>query len=127
MFIDLNGFKGINDGHGHAIGDRVLEIVALRLRAAVRPLDKIGRFGGDEFVVVAPALPSLESAQALAARVADEVNGVATIAGLRVDISASIGVAWADSGDAAALLAEADVAMYLAKSAVPGSAQRLLR
>ncbi len=123
LFIDLNGFKEINDCHGHAIGDRVLEIVALRLRSAVRPLDKIGRLGGDEFVVVAPGLASLEGAHALAGRVSDEVNGVATIADLRVDISASIGVAWADSGDAAGLLAEADGAMYLAKCAsrlVPG-------
>jgi diguanylate cyclase (GGDEF)-like protein/PAS domain S-box-containing protein len=117
LFIDLNGFKGIHDGHGHGVGDRVLEIVARRLRNAVRPLDKIGRLGGDEFVVVAPRLPSLEGAQALAERVAAEVNGVATIADLHVDISASIGVAWADSGDADVLLAQADSAMYLAKCA----------
>lgn len=117
LFIDLNGFKGINDGHGHAIGDRVLEIVARRLRRAVRPPDTIGRLGGDEFVIVAPGLASLEVARALAVRVSDEVNGVATIADLRIEISASIGVAWADSGDADVLLAEADRAMYSAKCA----------
>jgi diguanylate cyclase (GGDEF)-like protein/PAS domain S-box-containing protein len=116
LFIDLDGFKGINDSHGHAIGDRVLEIVAQRLRNVVRPLDRIGRLGGDEFVVVAPGLPSLEGARTLAARVSGELNGVATIGDLRVDISASIGVAWADSGDADVLLAEADAAMYLVKS-----------
>ena len=115
LFIDLNGFKGINDRHGHATGDRVLELVARRLRSSVRPLDHIGRLGGDEFVVVAPGLPSLEGARNLAERVSDEVNGVATIADVRVDISASIGVAWADSGDPDVLLAEADRAMYLAK------------
>jgi diguanylate cyclase (GGDEF)-like protein len=117
LFIDLNGFKGINDAHGHGVGDRVLEIVARRLRGAVRPEDEIGRLGGDEFVVVAPGLPSLEAVHVLAARVSDEVNGVATVAGLRVDISASIGGAWADSGDPDVLLAEADRAMYLAKCA----------
>ena len=115
LFIDLNSFKGINDAHGHAIGDRVLEIVARRLRSAVRPQDRIGRLGGDEFVVVAPGLASLEVARTLAGRVADEVNGLATITDLRVAISASIGVAWADAGDADTLLAEADRAMYLAK------------
>ncbi len=117
LFIDLDGFKGINDSHGHAIGDRVLEIVAQRLRNVVRPLDTIGRLGGDEFVVVAPGLPSLAGTETLAARVSAELNGVATIAGLRVEISASIGVAWADSGDADGLLAEADAAMYLVKCA----------
>jgi diguanylate cyclase (GGDEF)-like protein/PAS domain S-box-containing protein len=123
LFIDLDGFKGINDNHGHAVGDQVLDIVARRLRNAVRPQDEIGRLGGDEFVVIAPRLPSLESAQALAARVSDEINGVAAIVDLRVSISASIGVAWADSGDAATLLADADRAMYLAKcssSSAPG-------
>ena len=124
LFIDLDGFKGINDSHGHAIGDRVLEIVAHRLRNAVRPLDKIGRLGGDEFVVVAPGLASLEGARSLAARVSIELNGVATIADLRVDISASIGVAWADSGDADVLLAEADAAMYLVKCASAMSGER---
>jgi diguanylate cyclase (GGDEF)-like protein/PAS domain S-box-containing protein len=119
LFIDLDGFKGINDDHGHAVGDRVLEIVALRLRNAVRPFDKIGRLGGDEFVVISPGLPSLEGADALAARVSEEVNGRATVADLRVEISASVGVAWADSGDADVLLAEADRAMYLAKCAPP--------
>jgi diguanylate cyclase (GGDEF)-like protein/PAS domain S-box-containing protein len=117
LFIDLDGFKGINDGHGHAVGDRVLEIVARRLRNAVRPLDRIGRLGGDEFVVVSPGLASLADADALAARASDEVNGVATVAGLRVEISASVGVAWADSGDPDVLLAEADRAMYAAKCA----------
>jgi diguanylate cyclase (GGDEF)-like protein len=118
LFIDLNGFKEINDGHGHGVGDRILQIVARRLRNAVRPSDKIGRLGGDEFVVVAPGLPSLDGARMLAARAADEVNGVAAIGELRVNISASIGVAWADSGDAAVLLAEADRAMYAAKCAI---------
>jgi diguanylate cyclase (GGDEF)-like protein/PAS domain S-box-containing protein len=115
LFIDLDGFKGINDGHGHAVGDRVLEVVAKRLRNVVRPLDEIGRLGGDEFVVIAPGLPSLGAARAFAVRVSDEVNGVAALVDVRVDIAASIGVAWADSGDADVLLAEADRAMYAAK------------
>jgi diguanylate cyclase (GGDEF)-like protein/PAS domain S-box-containing protein len=115
LFIDLDGFKEINDSYGHAIGDRVLEIVATRLRAAVRPLDRIGRLGGDEFVVMAPGLPSLDGARVLAARVSAELNSVASIGDLRVAISASIGVAWANSGDADELLAEADAAMYRVK------------
>jgi diguanylate cyclase (GGDEF)-like protein/PAS domain S-box-containing protein len=115
LFIDLDGFKGINDGHGHAVGDRVLEIVARRLRNVVRPLDEIGRLGGDEFVVIAPGLPSLVATRAFAVRVSDEVNGVAVLADVRIEISASIGVAWADSGDADDVLADADRAMYTAK------------
>jgi diguanylate cyclase (GGDEF)-like protein/PAS domain S-box-containing protein len=122
LFIDLNGFKGINDRHGHAIGDRVLELVALRLRDAVRPFDKIGRLGGDEFVVVAPGLASVDATRVLAERVSADINRLAIIAGLRINISASVGVAWADSGDADVLLAEADRAMYLAKSTAPALA-----
>jgi diguanylate cyclase (GGDEF)-like protein/PAS domain S-box-containing protein len=117
LFIDLDGFKGINDGHGHAVGDRVLEVVARRLRNVVRPLDEIGRLGGDEFVVIAPGLPSLGATRAFAVRVSDEVNGLAVLADVRIEISASIGVAWADSGDADVVLAEADRAMYAAKHA----------
>jgi diguanylate cyclase (GGDEF)-like protein/PAS domain S-box-containing protein len=125
LFIDLDGFKQINDRHGHAVGDRVLEIVARRARGAVRPLDHIGRLGGDEFVVVAPGLPSIETARALAGRVSDAIGGVAEIDDLRVEIAASIGVAWADSGDADVLLAEADRAMYAAKRASSSSLRQL--
>ena len=99
----------------HAIGDRVLEIVASRLRNAVRPLDTIGRLGGDEFIVVAPRLSSLDATLELAARVSTEVNSVASIGDLHIDISASTGAAWAVSGDADELLAQADRAMYLVK------------
>ncbi len=124
LFIDLNGFKVINDDHGHAIGNRVLEIVARRLRRAVRPPDKIGRLGGDEFVVIAPGLASLEATAALAARVSTEINTPASIADLGIDISASVGIAWADSGDADELLANADHAMYAVKCGTAASAAR---
>lgn len=122
LFIDLNGFKDINDACGHAIGDAVLEIVARRLRDASRDEDVLGRLGGDEFVVIAPHLNSPNAALVLARRVAAQLHGVAAIGQITVGIEASIGVAWTPAGSATDLLARADAAMYAAKqvsSAIP--------
>jgi diguanylate cyclase (GGDEF)-like protein/PAS domain S-box-containing protein len=120
LFIDLDGFKHVNDAQGHAVGDAVLEIVASRLRGAVRDGDLVGRLGGDEFVVIAPRLHSASAALGLAHRVAEQLHGVATIGACTVDIAASIGVAWSRAASAGGLLADADAAMYAAKQTRSG-------
>jgi diguanylate cyclase (GGDEF)-like protein len=122
LFIDLNHFKHINDSHGHAVGDAVLEVVASRLRGAVRAGDLVGRLGGDEFVVIAPHLDSGNDSLVFAERVSVDLQGPATIGGVEVPIAASIGVAWTASITAGELLSAADAAMYAAKqtaSAMP--------
>lgn len=116
LFLDLDGFKAVNDQYGHAVGDAVLCAVAARLSAAVRPSDTVGRLGGDEFVVLvenatAPAL------RPLVTRLRTAVGARIVIDGLHLDVGVSIGVAVADRGerDAAQLLGEADRQMYQAK------------
>jgi diguanylate cyclase (GGDEF)-like protein len=115
LFIDLDGFKGINDSRGHAIGDAVLEVVARRLRNAGRPGDLVGRLGGDEFVVIAPGLPSAHAALTFADRISQQLQGPALINGVAAPITASIGVTWSSTCSASKLLDTADRAMYTAK------------
>jgi diguanylate cyclase (GGDEF)-like protein/PAS domain S-box-containing protein len=115
LFMDLDGFKQVNDEHGHAAGDQLLRRVAERLRAAVREQDLVGRIGGDEFLVLCPQIGGHEPAVALAQRIADVLRrDVALSAGGR---QASIGVAWSsgEAIDAEALIARADRAMYESK------------
>ncbi|MEY2448632.1 MAG: diguanylate cyclase [Acidimicrobiaceae bacterium] len=115
LFIDLDGLKHINDGRGHAVGDAVLQVVADRLRDALRQDDLLGRLGGDEFVVIAPRLRSAGVALAVANRMSDQLRGDTVIGEHRIRIAASIGVAWTSKSTASDLLAHADAAMYTAK------------
>jgi diguanylate cyclase (GGDEF)-like protein len=115
LFIDLDDFKSINDSHGHAIGDAVLEVVASRLRGALRAGDLVGRLGGDEFVVISPGLHSASDALSFAGRMAQQLRGPAVIDGITVPIDASCGVAWTATDTASELLGAADTAMYAAK------------
>jgi diguanylate cyclase (GGDEF)-like protein/PAS domain S-box-containing protein len=115
LFIDLDGFKSINDSRGHAIGDAVLEVVARRLRSAVRTGDLVGRLGGDEFVVISPGLQSAGAAVEFAGRVSQQLQGPAVIDGVPAPITASVGVAWTSTATAGELLNAADGAMYTAK------------
>jgi len=117
LFLDLDRFKHVNDTRGHAVGDAVLEVVAHRLRGALRPRDIVGRLGGDEFVVISPGLPSAEASLAFADVVARQLRGPATIGSFTIPISASIGVAWTSASTASELLSAADSAMYAAKKA----------
>ena len=117
LFLDLDGFKAVNDRHGHAAGDLVLTTVAARLVAAVRPSDTVARLGGDEFVVlVEGATPQAVDALCprLTATVREPVPGT-----LDLQVGVSIGMALAERGDAEpkALLALADRRMYAAKKA----------
>jgi diguanylate cyclase (GGDEF)-like protein len=115
LFIDLDDFKSINDTRGHAVGDAVLEVVASRLRGALRSGDLVGRLGGDEFVVISTGLHSANATLDFACRVSQHMQGPATVAGLAVPIGASIGVAWTMTSTARDLLGAADAAMYIAK------------
>jgi diguanylate cyclase (GGDEF)-like protein/PAS domain S-box-containing protein len=115
LFIDLDGFKQVNDQHGHAAGDELLRRVADRLRAAVRDEDVVGRIGGDEFLILCPQIGGHDPAIKLARRIADLLGrDVALAAGGR---QASIGVAWSsgEAIDAETLIARADRAMYESK------------
>jgi diguanylate cyclase (GGDEF)-like protein/PAS domain S-box-containing protein len=116
VFIDLDGFKQINDKYGHATGDLVLVAAAERLRAAIRAGDHVGRLGGDEFVVVCPKVATAALANQIAYRIASMLHGELELDGGVIHLRASVGVAFsAGEIDAAELMARADAAMYEAK------------
>ena len=117
LFLDLDGFKRINDTYGHARGDALLRLVGERLQDAVRTRDLAARFGGDEFAVLLPPAASLDDVRAVAARVLAVLSERYVVDGTAMELGASIGGAVAttclDSGTS--LLAAADAAMYEAK------------
>ncbi|HEY0360416.1 MAG TPA: EAL domain-containing protein [Mycobacteriales bacterium] len=117
FFVDLDGFKLLNDSRGHAAGDAVLVEVGRRLRAAVRPADRVSRFGGDEFVVVCRDLTGAEGRAAIAARIEAALAIPIRYEDELVAVTASVGVAHghAELADATDLLRRADAAMYSAK------------
>jgi diguanylate cyclase (GGDEF)-like protein len=122
LFIDLDGFKEINDTLGHAAGDEALVIVAERIDRVLRPSDRAGRLGGDEFVVLCPGLVDATAARSVAARIIDAISAPLALRDGMAAISASIGVARAGAGDTpATLIAAADVAMYRAKRTARGA------
>ena len=118
LFVDLDGFKRVNDQHGHEAGDRLLCAVADRLKSAVRGSDVVARLGGDEFAVLL-VRTGLETAAEVAAKLVDSLSAPYSIPPHTLEISASIGVAgYPDSGaDAEQLLKRADEAMYKVKFA----------
>jgi diguanylate cyclase (GGDEF)-like protein/PAS domain S-box-containing protein len=113
LFLDLDGFKAVNDDHGHAVGDAVLRAIAGRLRAAVRPSDTAARLGGDEFVVLVESTDE-HGIDALVGRLAASLGVPLKIGDLELAVGVSIGRALAVGGqtDPAALVAHADRAMY---------------
>jgi diguanylate cyclase (GGDEF)-like protein/PAS domain S-box-containing protein len=118
LYIDLDGFKPVNDTHGHAVGDTVLRRAAKRIRALVRGEDVVARLGGDEFAVIIPGLENGGDAGHIAEKLVAGLAKVFDVNNSRVQVGASIGVALypADAGDAVALVAAADAAMYQAKA-----------
>jgi diguanylate cyclase (GGDEF)-like protein len=125
MFIDLDGFKAVNDTWGHGTGDLVLQEVARRVKSKLRAEDALARIGGDEFVILLEETGSREGALRVAQLALDEICSVTEAGGHPVEISASIGIASARGREGAArgaqaLLAEADQAMYQAKQAGKG-------
>lgn len=117
LFLDLDGFKIINDSLGHSLGDELLRGVAERLRATARSADTVARLGGDEFVVLCEALTDPNEAMALAERLIQGLAAPFEIGGHRLFVSASIGVATTPTTDPNAILRDADAAMYQAKKA----------
>jgi diguanylate cyclase (GGDEF)-like protein len=118
LFIDLDGFKAINDRFGHEAGDAVLRAVAGRLRSCVRAADTVARFGGDEFAILVEEIGDTAIAVQVADRIIQAVRKPIACGGKEVFVRASVGIAIADSADddVSTLLRNADVAMYLAKS-----------
>ncbi len=113
LFCDLDRFKQVNDGLGHAAGDELLRQVAARLRAAIRPCDTVGRLSGDEFAIILPALLDAADAQGLATRVQECFTEPFRLEGREVTVGTSVGVAVHEPGTAAEdLLRKADAAMY---------------
>jgi len=118
MFIDLDDFKDVNDGHGHQMGDRVLVETSKRLRDVVRAADTVTRLGGDEFVVICADLASETEASNLAGRLLTAIAAPIAAGDGEILVTASIGIAIArgEGPTAEAVLHEADSAMYRAKA-----------
>ena len=117
LYIDLDGFKAINDRHGHLAGDAVLQAIGRRLRGAVRVRDAVGRLGGDELVVLIADLAAREDAGRVASKILHEIGRPLAVGDDEVRIGASIGIALCpeDAADAETLLHRADQALYRVK------------
>ncbi|MDQ5849849.1 MAG: sensor domain-containing diguanylate cyclase, partial [Pseudomonadota bacterium] len=117
VFVDLDGFKQINDFLGHASGDALLIELAGRLRAHLRASDLVARLGGDEFLVVLEEVPDSAAISAIARKLLGEAAKPYLIAGATARVTASIGISVFpdDAADATALMKHADMAMYAAK------------
>jgi diguanylate cyclase (GGDEF)-like protein/PAS domain S-box-containing protein len=117
LFIDLDGFKDVNDTHGHTVGDMLLAELASRLRATLREGDVIGRMGGDEFVVLIEEFGEAGQVAEVAKKLLDTVERPFTLQGRECRVTASLGISiYPDDGkDADTLIKNADMAMYLVK------------
>jgi len=117
IFLDLDRFKLVNDGMGHAAGDRLLETVAQRLQRIMRPSDTVARFGGDEFVVMCDEITDASVAVEIAERLMEALSPAISLAEGETFVTASLGLALSggDRDTAASLLRDADTAMYMAK------------
>jgi len=119
LYIDIDGFKHVNDNLGHAAGDRLLTVAGERLQSAVREQDTVGRLGGDEFVVLVESTPEEVSPDVLADRLTESLREPVELgdAGKLFSVTASIGVAVGSYATPDDLLRDADLALYAAKAA----------
>jgi diguanylate cyclase (GGDEF)-like protein len=117
MFVDLDRFKPINDVHGHAIGDQLLQVIATRLISSIRDDSFAARLGGDEFAVLLEGPGGREGVAVAARRILHELSAPILVKGLKLTVGASIGIALCpeDSRDSAELLQRGDAAMLRAK------------
>jgi diguanylate cyclase (GGDEF)-like protein len=126
LYLDLDGFKGVNDRCGHEVGDRLLLRVASEVGRCVGASDTLARLGGDEFAVVLDGPPSADHARAVASRIIEAVERIRSVDGHRVDVSVSVGISFIAGGEPARpvrteeLLKAADDAMYAAKRSGKG-------
>jgi diguanylate cyclase (GGDEF)-like protein/PAS domain S-box-containing protein len=117
LFLDVDGFKGINDSLGHAAGDQLLRLMATRLSGSLRQSDTVSRFGGDEFVVILPEIEHAEDVTLVARKLLQVIASLHRVDAQSVTVTASIGITlYPDHGqDADSLITNADAAMYDAK------------
>jgi diguanylate cyclase (GGDEF)-like protein/PAS domain S-box-containing protein len=117
LFLDVDGFKAVNDTYGHEVGDRLLRTISEVIARNTRDTDVVGRLGGDEFGVVLTRVNGPDEARSVAARIIAGIVNNASVAGLKLDVGCSVGVALAYPGgtDAKTLLRHADEAMYHSK------------
>jgi diguanylate cyclase (GGDEF)-like protein len=115
LYVDLDGFKEVNDRFGHTLGDDLLCSVAARIRGAIRAVDTVARVGGDEFVVVCRDLEGTDEAVAIGRRIREALTQPFGLNVGPVGIDSSIGIAFGRAPDADNLLARADQALYRAK------------
>ncbi len=118
VYLDLDGFKAINDSHGHEVGDLLLMALATRMKQTLREGDTLARIGGDEFVAVLPDLSDSDACTPLLMRLLEAAAQPVPIEGLSLHVSASMGVTFyapGDQLDSDLLLRQADQAMYIAK------------
>jgi len=117
MFIDLDGFKQINDHHGHEFGDLVLKATADRIKAGIRETDTVARIGGDEFIVILSSLPEIPIAERIAKNLVRQIALPLKVGSLEIGVSASIGIALypQHGADVEELIRAAESAMYQIK------------
>ncbi|MBG1264469.1 diguanylate cyclase domain-containing protein [Nostoc commune] len=117
LFLDLDGFKEINDRFGHGIGDDFLVAIARRLESCLRGGDTVARFGGDEFTVLLDDIKGIADATNVAKRIQDSLRSPVNLNGYELSTTASIGITWnfINYEEPATLLRDADIAMYRAK------------